>query len=58
MELSKLNGAKEVLRKLPNSLPTLKLEELEPTSKCMYGISPMEFMKVGKIHVFFVDLLK
>ncbi len=36
----------------------LKLEELKPTSKCMYGISQVEFTKVNKIHVFLVDLLK
>ncbi len=58
MELSTLSGAREVSRKLPSSLPTLKLEKPKPTSKCPYGILPMEFTKVGKIHVFLVDLLK
>jgi hypothetical protein len=36
----------------------LKLEEPKPISKCMYGISHVEFTKVEEIHVFLVDSLK
>jgi hypothetical protein len=53
MELSELSGVGEVLCKLSSSPPTFKLEELELTSRCPYGILPMEFMKVGEIHIFF-----
>ncbi len=58
MELSKLNGVREVLCKLLSSLPTFKLEEPKPIGRCMYGILLVKFMKVGEIHVFLVDLLK
>jgi hypothetical protein len=36
----------------------LKLEEPKPISRCMYGISHVEYTKVDKIHVFLVDSLK
>jgi len=58
VELFDFNGAREVSHKLPSSLHALKLKEPKPTGKCMYGILPMEFTKVGKIHVFSIDLLK
>ncbi len=38
MELFELSGVREVLCKLLSSLPTFKLEEPKPTSRCMYGI--------------------
>ncbi len=55
MELFEFNGARQVLHKLPSSLHALKLKEPKPTGKCMYGILPMEFTKVSKIHVFLID---
>jgi hypothetical protein len=58
VELFELIGVREVSHKLPSSLPALKLGEPEPIGKCPYGILHVEFTKVGKIHVFLVDLVK
>ncbi len=58
MELFELSGVGEVLCKLSSSPPTFKLEELELTSRCPYGILPVEFMKIGEIHIFLFYLLK
>jgi hypothetical protein len=58
VELYELNGVGEVSHKLPSNLLALKLEKLELTNRCPYGTLLMEFRKVGKIHVFLVDLLK
>jgi hypothetical protein len=58
VELFEFSGAGEVSCKLLNSLPIFKFEKPKPINICMYGILHVEFMKVGKIHVFSVDLLK
>ncbi len=67
MELSGFSGVGEVsckldvnvMCKLHGNLLALNLEKLEPISRsCPYGISLVEFTKVGKILFFFVDFLK
>jgi hypothetical protein len=67
MKFFDLSGTKEVSHKLDINvilkLPTYILltindEKPKPTGLCPYGILPIEFTKVGKLHVFLGDLLK
>lgn len=66
MQFSEFSGDREVshkldvnlMHKLPSSLSCTQTWKPKPTSKCMYGISQVEFTKVNDIHVYLVDLLK